>query len=340
MDADGNLVGMSLGGPTITDPSIPYPSGKGYAVKSAPDGTMLFFTRLPTRPISIATGPDGAVYLLGISGLIERIFPDQSDPLKVLPRMLGIANAAGPDVSPRVAPGELMSLYGPSIGSQTAATAEIGSDGLVTTSLGGVEVHFNGTPGRMLYSGPLQINVAAPFVWGQGDSVLVEVFHDGDLWSSLTLHPTDAEPGVFPLPTPTWITAAAYNQDQTLNSQENPAAPGSIVTVFMSGAGEMMGASYQDGQVFDPSTPLADLPSPKLPVTLTTLNGTADGPLEILYAGQTPSSLAGVIQINFRVPSQPPPSQNNFTPPAPFRLTVGDSRLVSFQMWVAGADGQ
>ena len=341
MDADGNLIGGGPGSvPSEVVDKYVYPLGGGYVIKAAPDGSTLFSTALPTNLVLVATGPDGAIYAVSTSGMLIRFFPDQSDPSKVLPRMLGIANAAGPDVSSRIAPGELLSLYGPSIGSQTAATTEIGSDGLVTTSLGGVEVHFNGTPGRMLYSGPLQVNVAAPFVWGQGDSVLVEVFHDGDLWSSMTLHPIDADPGVF---RSQLTLAAAYNQDQTLNSQNNPAAPGSIVTIFLSGTGAMTGASYQDGQVFDPSTPLADLPAPKLPVAVlsgpartTTADTSAPTTLEILYAGQTPSSLAGIIQVNFRLPAQPPPTQNSFT--EGFYLTVGDSfPPVPFSIWVVGA---
>ncbi len=357
MSGNGDLVGAGNGG-GMPATANGYSSGGSFVVEVSRDGLAVFTSYMPSGTAdAVASGPNGGIYLAGTSGLVSRIFPDQTDPLMALPRILGAANAAGPSVISAIAPGEIVSLYGPSIGSQQAATTEIGSDGLVTTTLGGVEVHFNGTPGPLLYTGPTQINAVAPFNWGQGDNVLVEVFHDGDLWSSQTLNPVDVQPGIFRYPAGA-LTAAALNQDQTINSKDNPAPAGTVVAIFLTGAGEMMGASYQDGQVFDPTTPIADLPVPKLPVVVYTccgqIPGTTPPPgtttnpapvLDLLYAGQAPSSLAGVIQVNLRLPAEPP--ANSDQAPQSIDLIVGSpgpptgpTGPVHFQIWMTAAEGQ
>ncbi len=345
MTRSGNLVGIGSASGPLHDVGNGYPSGSTYVLESSGDGTPLFSTKMPIGAAdrAVGTGPNGEIYVGGTSGMVSRILPDQPDALTALPHILGVANAAGPSVTSRIAPGEIVSLYGPWIGSPDAMTTQIGADGLVTTELGGVEVHFNGTKGRLLYTGPLQVNAVAPFAWSQDDSVLVEVFHDGDLWSSISLNPTDTEPGVF-LVSGVPRAAAALNQDQTINSPDNPADPGSVVAVFLTGVGEMTGASYQDGEVFDPSTPLADLPVPSLPVYVSTLDlsrspkyyfDSVAMPLEILYAGQAPASLAGVIQVNLRLPlpDEPPPHFDVLL--QKLYLWVDDSGPVSFAIWMA-----
>ena len=342
MSKNGNLVGIGSGGPVQATGGGFASSGGDFVAEVSGDGSPVFTSSMPmgTAARDVAFGPNGGIYVLGSSGLVSRILPDQTDPLMALPRILGIANAAGPAVTSKIAPGEIVSLYGPSIGSQDAMTTQIGSDGLVTTALGGVEVHFNGTKGRLLYTGPTQVNAVAPFAWSQGDTVLVEVFHDGNLWSSQMLNPVDAEPGVFSYQD----SAAALNQDQTINDFNHPAPPGSVVAIFVTGAGAMMGGAYQDGEVFDPSTPVADLPAPKLPVYVTGTPSpvTAESmarnpPQEILYAGQAPASLAGVIQVNFRLP-EPPSTSDHFE--VVLFLSVGSGSGVRFKIWMTSAEGQ
>ncbi len=102
----------------------------------------------------------------------------------------------------------------------------------------------------------------------------------------------------------------------------------------------MTGASYQDGEVFDPATPLANLPAPKLSAEVA-----YQGPgLEILYYGQAPAALAGVVQLNFRLPSAPPEHENI---PETLHVVVGgigsNWNVYSkdlFGIWVSGAAGQ
>jgi uncharacterized protein (TIGR03437 family) len=95
--------------------------------------------------------------------------------------------------------------------------------------------------------------------------------------------------------------AAALNQDGSLNSADNPAAPGSIVSVFATGLGPTT-----------PSQPDGSLIGLPLPVNALTFGVEAiedlgpsgpqiDLPFEVLYAGPAPTLVAGVSQINFRI---------------------------------------
>jgi uncharacterized protein (TIGR03437 family) len=100
--------------------------------------------------------------------------------------------------------------------------------------------------------------------------------------------------------------AAALNQDGTYNSDANPAAPGSIVTVYATGLGPIT-----------PSQPDGSLIGNPLPTNTFTFGVEAiytvgipfeievDVPFEVEYAGPAPTLVAGVSQINFRVTPYP-----------------------------------
>ena len=94
-----------------------------------------------------------------------------------------------------------------------------------------------------------------------------------------------AEPGAF---------AAAVNQDGTLNSATNPAPPGSIVSIWATGLGRTF-AGLQDGQI---ATAALDYGTGGVLV-----NGES---AEVVYSGNAPGLVLGVVQINFRIPEHRP----------------------------------
>ena len=87
--------------------------------------------------------------------------------------------------------------------------------------------------------------------------------------------------------------AAALNQDNSYNSASIPAAVGSIVSFYGTGAGVMTPA-VSDGAIVTS----APLPQPDLPVTVTIGGQNA----EVLYAGATPSRPA-CCRSNARIPA-------------------------------------
>src|SRR5262249_48904197 len=66
-------------------------------------------------------------------------------------------NANG--VSGRLAPGEIISIYGTGLGPTTGVSFKVNAQGGVDNKLGGVQVLFNNVPGTPLYVSDKQINV-------------------------------------------------------------------------------------------------------------------------------------------------------------------------------------
>jgi uncharacterized protein (TIGR03437 family) len=111
----------------------------------------------------------------------------------------------------------------------------------------------------------------------------------------MTLPAADAAPGIFTSGSGSG-PAVIINQDGSLNSAANPAASGSVITLFATGEGLGQPAGI-DGK---PAT--APLPKPILPVTL----NVGAIPAEILFAGAAPG-YAGLMQINARLPRNAAP---------------------------------
>src|SRR5205085_2772578 len=86
---------------------------------------------------------------------------------------------------------------------------------------------------------------------------------------------------------------AILNQDGTANGASAPAARGSVVALFATGAGETSPSGVDGAISGDP------LPRPTLPVSVKI--GGVDA--EILYAGAAPGLVAGVLQVNCRIPA-------------------------------------
>lgn len=90
--------------------------------------------------------------------------------------------------------------------------------------------------------------------------------------------------------------AIAFNSDGTRNSGQNPARPGSTMTLFVAGAGKTQDA-LQDGAIGVPGQG-----TPSLPLQLTINVGPQTATPQILYAGSLSQTANAVVQINIRLP--------------------------------------
>ena len=103
---------------------------------------------------------------------------------------------------------------------------------------------------------------------------------------------------------------AIINQDRTPNSVHNGAEPDSVVSIFATGEGQTDPAG-EDGVLNGLTLPL---PKPHLPVTVE-----IDGkPAEVTYYGAAPGQVAGLLQVNARVPADVPRGKS-----VPVTITVG-----------------
>jgi uncharacterized protein (TIGR03437 family) len=191
-----------------------------------------------------------------------------------------------------IAPGEILTISGSGLGPNVGLGFELTSSGLVGTALAQTEVFFDGIPAPILFAQHDQLSVIVPYAISGRENTQLVVENDGVASSPLTIPVTASAPALFTFAGTGTGQGAILNQDGSPNSAVNPAAIGSIVVLFATGAGQTEPLGV-DGLL------AANLlPQPLLPVTVT-INGQG---AQVLYAGAAPGLVAGVTQVNVRVP--------------------------------------
>lgn len=185
--------------------------------------------------------------------------------------------------------------------------------GEVVTILGGPvlaatsSVLFNGLRAPILYAGPGQVNLVVPMRLDPAASVDFEIRSPAGFIGAARLGAAAASPAIFTQAGTGVGPGAVLNEDYSVNSYSNPAAPGSVVVVYGTGFGSLALPAI-DGQTAESAAPTATTVSAKI----------AGMPAEVLYAGETPGLIAGVVQINVRIPHGLSPSAT-----APISLSIG-----------------
>jgi uncharacterized protein (TIGR03437 family) len=175
-----------------------------------------------------------------------------------------------------------------------------GSTGLYPFQINGTQVTFDGIAAPLFYISAVQINAVTPAALAGKTITHVCVLVKGAQTNCVDAPVQPASPGIFLKDG----HAAALNQDGSLNSQINPAAPGSIVALFATGLGTSTPAIPDGGLVPVP------VPVPDLAISvLVPMAGIDQTPFPLLtsgnvfYAGPAPQEIVGLSQINFQVPA-------------------------------------
>lgn len=208
-----------------------------------------------------------------------------------------VVSAAGFGNPGVVHPGQIVSIFGSSIGPETGAVAAP-SAGRFPTTLGGVQVRVNGTPATLLYAQSTQINAIVPFGIPKSGNVTIEVAYAGNT-TSLSASAAPARLTFFTVDGATNGYAAALNQDGSINSPSNPARRGEVVVLFGTGMGVTSPPS-EDGAVAVIQSP--DQLARPTELIIPLINGE---PALVFYLGQAPGLVNGVAQVNVRIPSNP-----------------------------------
>ena len=177
-----------------------------------------------------------------------------------------------------IAPGEIVTVFGNGFGSKPS-------------------VSFNGVPGPVVYGSNCQINAVVPFEEAPGGSTYVSV-QGAETIGPVKLQVVAAAPGIFTSTGTGAGQGSIVNQDGTINSALNPAPAGSIVAVYMTGAGTL--APYLADGARGPLS--APFPGPSQGVTATIGFQTAT----VVFARQAPGLIAGATQINILIPPNSP----------------------------------
>jgi uncharacterized protein (TIGR03437 family) len=220
----------------------------------------------------------------------------------------GTVNAASFQGGP-VSPGELLAIFGLGIGPPTGVGLQLTSGGLVSTLLGGVQVLFDGIPAPLTFVRADQVNVVVPYGVAGKQQTQVTLQFQGRSSNTITLPVAATSAGVFALDASGRGQGAILNQDQTVNGPANPAEKGSIIAIYANGAGQTDPPGV-DGK---PATPQLPKPLEKVTATVGGINA------ELLYAGAAPTLVAGVLQVNARIPAGVPSGN------VPVVITVGNT---------------
>jgi uncharacterized protein (TIGR03437 family) len=317
LDASGNVW---VSGTTA---SADFPNRQGWsqggdfvAEVNAAGSTLTYSARLPgdTADASLAVDAAGTVHFAGYDGLISTVSPAQP----WAPRIFGIANSAFGPVGGRITGGEAVSIYGPHIGPTTPVTAVADASAMMPKTLGGVQVTINGSPVPLLYVSDSQVNAVTP-LYLSGLTARVRVTFNSVDTADFTATLVAAIPEVFQRADG---TAAAINQDGSLNSADHPAPPGSVVAIWATGIGSTPFGAWQDGRL---AAGALDFGCCQVYV-----QGHA---ADLVYGGAAPGIVAGVAQVNFQVTA--PDFLLGYGPTLDVSLTAGGATSHTVQIYLA-----
>ncbi|MBZ5625733.1 MAG: hypothetical protein LAQ69_44625 [Acidobacteriia bacterium] len=167
------------------------------------------------------------------------------------------------------------------------------ASGVLTTMLAQTRVLFDGQPVPLIYVQSGQVTAIVPDAVAGKTSTQLHVEYLGGKSNAITVPVAAAAPGIFSANSTGAGQGAILNQDNTYNSAANPAAPSTILQIFATGEGQT------DPPATDGKIASGVLPKPVLPVRVTI--GGQDA--EVLYYGAAPGQVAGVLQVNARVPT-------------------------------------
>jgi uncharacterized protein (TIGR03437 family) len=282
--ADGVLATLSVHVNAGTAPGV-YPISLTNTVASDPNGGSV--------PLSTS---DGGVVVPGTGVLV--------------PAIVAVANAAS-YAAGSVAPGEIVILAGNSLADSAPSTLQLTSDGLVANLLGSTMVLFDDIPAPLLYTTANQVSAIVPYeVSGQAQTS-IQVEYQGVRSVPLIVPVAQTSPGIFTLSQSGTGQGAIVNQDGTINGPGNPGTRGDVVSIYGTGEGETMPAGI-DGIIVT----AAGLRQPLQAVTVSIGGQNAD----VLYAGSAGDAVAGLLQVNARIPLGIAPDTA-----APVMISVGGS---------------
>jgi len=228
--------------PDACRPSYVYPVG--FVTRLSADGSSLTETQLAfglTQNLGLVAldGQGKATAQMGGALATLDLFATPS-PL--------VCTTDAADFAPlsRVAPGQLVSLFGEGIGPDRPLQAQP-QDGFIPVSIGfaGVSVTFNGVPAPILYASSGQVNVQVPYEISNMDNVTMKL-QFGMTTSTAVFSVVPSQPSAFVQSVGyascngeirESLLPVAVNADGSLTDCVNRAQRGTFVNVFLNGLG-------------------------------------------------------------------------------------------------------
>jgi uncharacterized protein (TIGR03437 family) len=205
---------QNTGGGTLEwTATVTYTSGSGWLQISPTSGDNSGTIRADAVPGTLAPGTYNATLTINAGPLagtrnLPVTFVVTAPAAVPAPTITSAVNGATFASGP-LAPGSIATLMGTQFSGQN------------------VSVTFNGIAGQVLFNNATQINLVVPSSLSGQSSAQVVVTADGVSSAPMTVSLAPFAPGIF--------SNAVLNQDNTPNSAQQPAAPGSIIQIFATG---------------------------------------------------------------------------------------------------------
>lgn len=206
------------------------------------------------------------------------------------PVITAIANAAS-YATGALAPGTIVAIFGNNLGPASLAQGTWNNNQLGSTA-GGAFVTFDGIRAPVLYARNTQLGAIVPFEASGRTQVAVQVNYNGRASAVIQMPVTPASPGVFTTAANGNGQASIINQTGEVNAPAAPAARGSVVAIYLTGAG-LVSPPGTNGTLGTPAQAIT------LPVRVIIGGAEAD----VVYKGAGPGSVLGLYQVNAVVPA-------------------------------------
>src|ERR1017187_2852075 len=266
--------------------------GKGFISKFSADFTQLLFSTYFGSVAGLALDSSGLAYVAGTGAYNTVTVPvyiakiDPAPPEISLDSVMSVVASANPSSFPGIAAGEVIRILGKQMG-PAAATPGVINSGVLASNVAGVQVTFDGAAVPLLSVSAQEIDLVAPFGLATKSTTTIQVQYHGAQSNPVQVAVTGLVLRLL----------GVFKADFSANSGSNPAKAGSVMSLYLAGAGQGNPPS-QDGQVN--AGPLA---APGMPIQLEWFNNN-NTTLPVTFAGAAPSLAAGIFQVNFVAPQQ------------------------------------
>jgi trimeric autotransporter adhesin len=211
------------------------------------------------------------------------------------PIITGIVNSAS-YYAAGVSAGEIVTLFGSNLGPRDGVGLRVAASGRVDNVLAGVRVRFDGVAAPLIYVSATQISIVVPYEVDGRARTSLQVETSAGLSQMVEVAVWPTVPAIFTRNSAGYGQAAALNEDGTPNDLQRPAERGSIIVLYATGEGQT--SPLGSTGLITPISDVQTLRRPLQPVSVTI----AGQPAQVLYAGAAPGLVAGVMQVNVRVP--------------------------------------
>jgi uncharacterized protein (TIGR03437 family) len=212
-----------------------------------------------------------------------------------------------------VSPGEILVLYGQKLGPKDLVPADFSPAGRLDNCLARTLVYFDGVPVPLIYNSAGQVSAIAPYSLAGKSSTQIVLEYQDSRSDAITVPVVAARPAFFTANSSGTGPGAFLDLQYRLITTQNPVQAGSYAQLYATGGGQTTPGGVDGVLALD----YQQLPQVALPVRV--FLDTVEA--EVVYAGTAPGAVAGLLQVNIKIPDKAPTGAA-----VPITLQVGTFR--------------